>query len=93
MTPTRTLAETVDLMLSSDRADQIKAEYYQLENRFIALTEMLVNWDIGRLDPAPKGNRYMYGEMLNNMRNYMTQLKSLAAAEGIDIPVGPSAAQ
>lgn len=86
MTPTKTLAETVDLMLSDDPADRVKAEYYQLENRFIALTELLLNWDIGRLDPVPNGNRYVYGEMLGNMRNYLTNLKALAKANGIDVP-------
>ena len=47
MTPIKTLEETVDLMLSSDPDDQFKAEYFQLENRFITLNEMLAEWDEG----------------------------------------------
>lgn len=89
MVPTKTLAETVDLMLSSDPDDQFKAEYFQLENRFIALNEMLVEWDIGRLDPVPKGDRYTYGNMLGHMREYLKIMASLAKVRGIDLSGNP----
>lgn len=85
MTPTKTLEETVDLMLSKDPDDQFKAEYFQLENRFITLNEMLVEWDLGRLDPIPKGDRYTYGNMLGHMREYLQFMIKLAAARGIDL--------
>ena len=85
MTPTKTLAETVDLMLSKDADDQLKAEYYQLENRFITLNEMLTEWDVGRLDPVPVGSRYTYGEQLGYMRSYLQAMKKIAAARGIDL--------
>jgi len=85
MTPMKTLEETVDLMLSKDPDDQFKAEYYQLENRFIALNEMLTEWDVGRLDPVPKGDRYTYGQALGAMRTYLQTLALLAKARGIDI--------
>lgn len=85
MKPMKTLEETVDLMLSSNPDDQFKAEYYQLENRFIALNEMLTEWDVGRLDPTPKGDRYTYGQALGNMRGYLQTLALLAKARGIDL--------
>lgn len=85
MTPTKTLEETVDLMLSKDPDDQFKAEYFQLENRFITLNEMLIEWDLGRLDPIPKGDRYTYGNMLGHMREYLQFMIKLAAARGIDL--------
>lgn len=85
MTPTKTLADTVDLMLSEDPNDQFKAEYYQLENRFITLNEMLTEWDVGRLDPVPPGSRYAYGEQLGYMRSYLQVMKKIAAARGIDL--------
>lgn len=85
MKPTKTLEETVDLMLSKDSDDQLKAEYFQLENRFIALNEMLTEWDVGRLDPVPVGSRYIYGEILGHMRNYLQALTKIAAARGIDL--------
>ena len=85
MQPMKTLEETVDLMLSDKHEDQLKAEYFQLENRFIKLNEMLMEWDVGRLDPVPAGNRYLYGETLGHMRNYLQSLKNIAKAESIDI--------
>lgn len=85
MKPTKTLEETVDLMLSKDSDDQLKAEYFQLENRFIALNEMLTEWDVGRLNPVPVGSRYVYGEILGHMRNYLQSLTKIAAARGIDL--------
>jgi len=85
MKPIKTLAETVDLMLSENPDDQFKAEYFQLENRFITLSEMLVEWDIGRLDPIPQGNRYDYGNMLAHMRDYLQFMTKLAKARGIDL--------
>lgn len=85
MTPTKTLEETVDLMLSKDPDDQFKAEYFQLENRYIAYNEMIMEWDLGRLDPVPKGDRYAYGNMVGHMREYLQFMKRLAAARGIDL--------
>ena len=35
------LKDTVDLMLSDDYVDRFKAEYYQLETRFIKLASMV----------------------------------------------------
>jgi hypothetical protein len=85
MTPTKTLNETVELMLSDDPVDRFKAEYYQLENRFIALDEYLMNWDLGRLDPAPQVSRFLYSEQLGHMRNYLIAMKKRADAEGITL--------
>lgn len=85
MTPTKTLEETVKLMLSEDPDDRFKAEYFQLENRFISLNEMIVAWDLGRLDPVPKGDRYSYGNMLSHMREYLQFMVKIAKARGIDI--------
>lgn len=85
MKPTKTLEETVDLMLSKDPDEQLKAEYFQLENRFIALNEMLTEWDVGKLDPIPAGSRYIYGEALGYMRSYLQSLSKIAAARGVDL--------
>jgi hypothetical protein len=72
-------------MLSKDPDDQFKAEYFQLENRYIMYSEMLMEWDLGRLDPAPKGDRYAYGNMVSHMREYLQFMKRIAAARGIDL--------
>lgn len=85
MKPIKTLEETVELMLSDNPDDRLKAEYFQLENRFIELNEMLMEWDTGRLDPHPKGDRYIYGQTLGNMRDYLQSLTTVAKARGIDL--------
>lgn len=85
MTPMKKLEDTVDLMLSEDPDDQFKAEYYQLENRYIAYNEMLMEWDLGRLDPVPKGDRYTYGNMVGHMREYLQFMLRIATARGIDL--------
>lgn len=85
MTPMKKLEDTVDLMLSKDPDDQFKAEYYQLENRYIAYNEMLMEWDLGRLDPVPKGDRYTYGNMVGHMREYLQFMLRIATARGIDL--------
>ena len=85
MTPTKTLNETVELMLSEDPVERFKAEYYQLENRVIKLDEYLLNWDLGRLDPEPNVSKFLYSEQLGHMKNYLTAMKKRATAEGIEL--------
>ncbi len=86
MEPTKTLEETVEMMLSVDPDEQLKAEYFQAENRFITLNEMLAKWDVDKLDPVPvPPSRYVYGELLGNIRNYMQTLAKVAKAKGIDL--------
>ena len=86
MEPTKTLEETVELMLSTDPDERLKAEYFQAENRFIALNNMLAKWDVDKLDPVPAPpSRYVYGELLGHIRNYMQTLAKVAKARGIDL--------
>lgn len=84
MKPTKTLAETVDLMLSNDPTDQFKAEYYQLENRYIELNEKLLNADLGKTDSLGQ-QAFMVHDRLNSMRLYLINLRSMAEAEGIKL--------
>lgn len=44
------LKDTVDMMLSNDYMERLKAEYYQAEIRYYALGKMLSDWDDGELD-------------------------------------------
>lgn len=39
------LKDTVDMMLSNDYMERLKAEYYQAEIRYYALGKMLSDWD------------------------------------------------
>ena len=86
MNPTKTLQETVDLMLSDDWRDRFKAEYYQLEHRYIKLSEFLVNADLGKVEEAEQGaNLHYRHEQLNGMRMYLSALRNTAKAEGIEL--------
>ena len=80
-----TLEETVDLMLSEDRKDRFKAEYYQLAIRLKKLTEFLLAWDLGELPVEPKEQRFVFEEQLRNMRSYLTTLQKRAKTEGIEL--------
>lgn len=87
MTPKKELRETVELMLSEDAIDQLKAEYYQLENRLIALNQELLEYD---LDPANSDNRVnpernLLGEKLAIMRNYLNVLQREARMKDIEL--------
>lgn len=66
------LKETVDLMLSDDYIDRFKAEYYQLENRFIKLSSMIKNWD--KLSFTPNMSKVFYIEQLHSMALYLHYL-------------------
>ena len=44
------LKDTVDLMLSEDYKDRVKAEYYQLKIRIEKLEAMLKKYDEGTLE-------------------------------------------
>ena len=41
------LAETAELMVSSDYKDRFRAECIQLENRYYGLKKMIESWDAG----------------------------------------------
>lgn len=85
MTPTMDLKETIDLMTSENAEDRFRAEYYQLEARFIALNEMLIKWDLGKLDNKPKTPRLVFNSQLGSMRSYMNTLQERAKTEGIEL--------
>lgn len=84
----KTLRETVDMMLSEDKIEQFKAEYYQLENRLIALNEKIMAYD---LDPENAENRLIanerniMGEKMNHMRSYLYTLQREAKIKEIDL--------
>lgn len=80
-----TLEETVDLMLSKDRTDRFKAEYYQLAIRLKKLTEFLLAWDLGELPEEPKAKRYDLEEQQRLMRMYLANLQKRAKNEDIEL--------
>ena len=50
---TKTLKDTVELMISTDYRDRFIAEYQQLVIRYRGLRNMLDKWDRGELEFKP----------------------------------------
>ena len=79
------LADTVEMMNSSDYKEKFKAEYAQLVIRVNGLKNMLDKWDRGELDFTPTCPREVYNDQMEYMVNYMTVLADRAYMENIDL--------
>ena len=79
------LADTVEMMNSSDYKERFKAEYAQLVIRVNGLKNMLDKWDRGELDFTPTCPREVYNDQMEYMVNYMTVLADRAYMENIDL--------
>jgi len=75
------LKDTVDLMLSEDYKDRVKAEYYQLKIRIEKLEAAIKGYDNGEvnLDAPPE----LFRQQLDYMINYKGILEQRASYEGI----------
>ena len=87
MAPKKTLEETVNLMLSDDPIDQFKAEYYQLENRIIALNEKIMEYDLNPENSESRINpeRNLLTDKMGGMRNYLYALQREAILKDIEL--------
>lgn len=83
-----TLAETVDLMTSSDYKERFKAEYYQLEIRAKSLKDMLDDWD--NLDFTPSNTKELLERQYYYMEIYKALLIERAKHEGVVLEDEPS---
>ena len=79
------LADTVEMMNSSDYKERFKAEYAQLVIRVNGLKNMLDKWDRGELDFTPTCPREIYNDQMEYMVNYMIVLVDRAYMENIDL--------
>ena len=81
------LEKTVDLMLSDDYKDRLKAEYHQLTNRANKLRKLLKDWSDGKLDKkfVPECPYYLLKWQLRTMDDYIYVLKTRAEVEGISL--------
>jgi hypothetical protein len=77
------LKDTVDLMLSEDYKDRVKAEYYQLKIRIEKLKAAIRGYDNGEvnLDAPPE----LFRQQLDYMINYKGILEQRASYEGITL--------
>lgn len=81
----RELSDTVDMMISEDYKDRLKAEYYQLNIRADALRKILRDWEMGKLKFKPTCD---YGFLLKQfqlMDEYRMILRVRAQIEGIEL--------
>ena len=79
------LKETAALMNSADYKDRFKAEYYQLETRYIKLKAMVEKWDNGTLEFTPTCPRATYDFQLKAMKEYLGILQIRAKMENVEL--------
>ena len=65
------LADTVEMMNSSDYKERFKAEYAQLVIRYYGLRNMLEKWDNGTLEFEPTCPRSTYNLQIKAMIDYI----------------------
>ena len=84
----KTLKDTVNLMLGDDFKDRLRAEYYQVKIRMNGLEAMLDKWTKGELDFKPKCPIGLLQQQLDVMRQYFGILQIRASIEDIDLGDG-----
>ena len=77
------LKDTVDMMLSSDYKERMKAEYRQLKIRSDALKRMVENYYV--LDFKPKCSLQLLQSQVASMCTYALILQERARIEGFDL--------
>ena len=79
------LADTVEMMNSSDYKERFKAEYAQLVIRYNGLKKMLEKWDNGTLEFEPTCPRSTYNMQTKAMEDYIAVLEARAVMEEINL--------
>lgn len=79
------LADTVEMMNSSDYKVRFKAEYAQLVIRYNGLRNMLEKWDNGTLEFKPTCPRSTYNLQIKAMTDYIAVLEARAVMEDVDL--------
>ena len=79
------LADTVEMMNSSDYKERFKAEYAQLVIRYYGLRNMLEKWDNVTLEFEPTCPRSTYNLQIKAMTDYIAVLEARAVMENVDL--------
>ena len=79
------LADTVEMMNSSDYKERFKAEYAQLVITYYRLRNMLEKWDNGTLEFEPTCPRSTYNLQIKAMTDYIAVLEARAVMENVDL--------
>jgi hypothetical protein len=80
------LKDTVEMMLSNDYKERLKAEFIQLKIRYNKLLEMLDDWDNGALNFKPTCPREWFETQMEGMEIYLDVLTDRMEKEGGEIP-------
>lgn len=80
-----TLESTCVSMCSLDYKERFVAEYEQLAIRYMALKDMVDNWDKGTLNFQPICTRETYNKQLKAMSDYLDILWIRSKVEGIKL--------
>lgn len=84
------LKDTVELMLSEDRVDIFKAEYYQTKIRYEKLHEFIIKYEASSYNPevlgfTPDTPLSIIKDQAKYMGMYLYQLEVRAQLEGIEL--------
>lgn len=79
------LKDTVEMMLSEDYKERFKAEFYQTQNRFLKLADMVDNYRNDKLDFNPTCDLITLDNQLTYMYRYLRALARRAEKEGIEL--------
>lgn len=78
------MEETIDLILSSNYKDRLKAEIMQLSNRITGLENMLNKWRDGTLEFTPTCSYRLLDNQLMAMKLYLSFLNDRAEIERVE---------
>lgn len=79
------LKDTIELMLSTDHSDRLKAEYYQTKIRFDKLHNMIVKMEAGTLEFESTCPIDLFKIQINAMEKYLYALEIRAQIEGVKL--------
>lgn len=79
------LLDTVELMVSDDYKNRMKAEYLQTKIRYDKLHKMIVKYESNTLDFEPSCSLDLLKKQASAMRQYLYYLECRAEIEGIEL--------
>ena len=79
------LLDTVELMVSDDYKNRMKAEYLQTKIRYDKLHKMIVKYESNTLDFEPSCSLDLLKKQASTMGQYLYCLEMRAEIEGIEL--------
>ena len=79
------LLDTVELMVSDDYKNRMKAEYLQTKIRYDKLHKMIVKYESNTLDFEPSCSLELLKKQVSAMGQYLYYLECRSEIEGIEL--------